>query len=836
MKKAEAVRRLLSRQVRSLAVSQLEFWSRFTRPAATAEPFCVWAVVLWLPTLIYRTLIEMILKRGRVLLELGDTMRLLFCLLLGLQVLLSGCGESQEEAGVPATQASGTAPLDEQPKAANELKAAAVVAAKQPDETVAPDETTQPTEESQDAAVAAIKNLGGKVTFDDMLPGKPIVGVALFNAKVIDADLVHLDGMTSLRTLNLSGTTQVTNAGLIHLKGLTSLQSLYLGATKVTDAGLEHLKRLTSLKTLGLAKTEVTGDGLIYLKEMTGLQKLYLHGTQISDSELIHLKGMTNLTSLSLGTTKTTNAGLEHLKGLTNLQELNLFGTRVSDVGLMHLKGLTSLQKLELKATSVTMAGMKELQSALPTCDIYPLPRDTKDAGQIAAHKANELKAIEEAEQTSRTLTNGDFSKSFEGWTIEGEDGAIRLFDRGDKRTVTTSGNRREANTSRLYQCFKVPDDAVRLIFKLHGGRDLSKMYVSLRHNTDLHGCVTANYSTIPREKHFPLTALRGEVVTLEVVDESTDHWGYIGVEDFRIVDESETVDVQLQLEALRKLGARFQRYGNGDVFAVSIHSRSLTNSGMEHLKALTHLRSLDLRGPGITDAGLENIAGLKHLTTLTMSDSHVTDAGLVYIRGLIDLTELRIQSVDVTNAGMVHLKGLKYLRVLHLRNIDVTVAGMLHLKGLKYLSELHIQSIDVTDADLEHLVGLSNLIQLSMHDIGITDAGLERLKKMTHLFRLQLTGINITGVGLKHLRELEQLRSLWLYRTGLTDTDLESLKTFNKLMGLHIDYNGSVTDAGLAHIKGLTNLVSLTLRGTKVTVAGVKDLQSALPKCKISK
>jgi hypothetical protein len=114
MKKAEAVRRLLSRQVRSLAVSQLEFWSRFTRPAATAEPFCVWAVVLWLPTLIYRTLIEMILKRGSVLLELGDTMRLLFCLLLGLQVLLSGCGESKEAAVAPVKKSSENAAFDEQ--------------------------------------------------------------------------------------------------------------------------------------------------------------------------------------------------------------------------------------------------------------------------------------------------------------------------------------------------------------------------------------------------------------------------------------------------------------------------------------------------------------------------------------------------------------------------------------------------------------------------------------------------------------------------------------------------------------------------------------------------
>ena len=40
----------------------------------------------------------------------------------------------------------------------------------------------------------------------------------------------------------------------------------------------------------------------------------------------------------------------------------------------------------------------------------------------------------------------------------------------------------------------------------------------------------------------------------------------------------------------------------------------------------------------------------------------------------------------------------------------------------------------------------------------------------------------------------------------------------------------------GLVHLKGLTNLQELSLYYTKVTDAGVADLQKALPNCKISK
>jgi hypothetical protein len=42
------------------------------------------------------------------------------------------------------------------------------------------------------------------------------------------------------------------------------------------------------------------------------------------------------------------------------------------------------------------------------------------------------------------------------------------------------------------------------------------------------------------------------------------------------------------------------------------------------------------------------------------------------------------------------------------------------------------------------------------------------------------------------------------------------------------------ITDAGLKEVAKLKNLDTLDLRLTKVTKAGVAELQKALPKCKI--
>ena len=68
-----------------------------------------------------------------------------------------------------------------------------------------------------------------------------------------------------------------------------------------------------------------------------------------------------------------------------------------------------------------------------------------------------------------------------------------------------------------------------------------------------------------------------------------------------------------------------------------------------------------------------------------------------------------------------------------------------------------------------------------------------------------------VTDAGLAHLTGLTALRVLWIRDTP-------------------------VTDAGLAHLSGLTALQRLALSDTQVTDGGVAELQKALPNCEISR
>ncbi len=168
----------------------------------------------------------MVLRQVRSLSQFGDTMRILPFLLLVGSVLLVGCDKLQAVEHSP------------------DVDDAAAAIEKQ----------------KQDAAVAAIRKLGGTVTFDEKNPAKPLVAVDLSLLPGIDAGLAHLKGLTSLQDLYLPP--NMTDAGLEHLKGLTSLETLGLGRPNVTDAGLEHLKGLTSLRTLYLDAAKVTDGGM----------------------------------------------------------------------------------------------------------------------------------------------------------------------------------------------------------------------------------------------------------------------------------------------------------------------------------------------------------------------------------------------------------------------------------------------------------------------------------------------------------------------------------------------------------------------------------------------
>lgn len=87
-----------------------------------------------------------------------------------------------------------------------------------------------------------------------------------------------------------------------------------------------------------------------------------------------------------------------------------------------------------------------------------------------------------------------------------------------------------------------------------------------------------------------------------------------------------------------------------------------------------------------------------------------------------------------------------------------------------------------------------------------------------------------VTDATLKNtLSQLPRLVSLDLRQTKVTDAGLESLTGLTKLQSLNL-YGTEITDAGLKHLAKIKSLKNVYLWQSKATEAGVKQLVAAIP------
>ena len=165
-------------------------------------------------------------------------------------------------------------------------------------------------------------------------------------------------------------------------------------------------------------------------------------------------------------------------------------------------------------------------------------------------------------------------------------------------------------------------------------------------------------------------------------------------------------------------------------------------------------------------------------------------------------------------------------------------------------LTSVNLNGRAVTDADLPQFHGLAHLIEFALNGAPVTDAGVawlhgfartqapgpleharDRHRPAIGQHALQARAAlsrwcaPITDAGLKHLAGLSNLTYLDLINTPVTDAAFVELAHLPKLTTLFLDRT-SVTDLGLAQIRGVSHLRELSLCRLPISDTGLANVR----------
>ncbi len=105
------------------------------------------------------------------------------------------------------------------------------------------------------------------------------------------------------------------------------------------------------------------------------------------------------------------------------------------------------------------------------------------------------------------------------------------------------------------------------------------------------------------------------------------------------------------------------------------------------------------------------------------------------------------------------------------------------------------------------------------------TNKNLEQVRSLDRIRSLTIANTSIDDKGLGLLATAERLEELHISSQLMTDTSMSVFCELPRLRSLFLDDVPNVTDAGIANIKKLNNLIELLLRGTQLSNEGLDSI-----------
>ncbi|MGD9720794.1 MAG: leucine-rich repeat domain-containing protein [Pirellulales bacterium] len=244
-----------------------------------------------------------------------------------------------------------------------------------------------------------------------------------------------------------------------------------------------------------------------------------------------------------------------------------------------------------------------------------------------------------------------------------------------------------------------------------------------------------------------------------------------------------------------------------------------------------------------------------QHVVTVMVSEYRPGARFLSHIDDLPELTNLQVVHAHTNDDDLRAIGRLRKLQFLLVTSLDrggFTDAGVAHLAQLKQLENLTIGSPGLYSAGAPGMTGkglrvlatLPKLRSLRVVGMGLTDEGIASLAQIKQLEYLSVSVDRMTERGYAPLGKLTRLKSLELDKSFLTsgelpadadDAGIEQLARLKNLRSLRLT-NFNLTDAGLAKLSALENLIELDIVHPEpaYTEEGVAYLQDRLPRLSV--
>jgi Leucine-rich repeat (LRR) protein len=358
---------------------------------------------------------------------------------------------------------------------------------------------------------------------------------------------------------------------------------------------------------------------------------------------------------------------------------------------------------------------------------------------------------------------------------------------------------------------------------------------------------------------HFVVLKANDQVAPVKDIDE--------GLEELKDFNNLGKLGVRVTDASLRKLREKKLLHALGrargvggsraasdsEVVELDLNNTQVTDSGLKELNQFTSLASLDLRDTKVTGVGLRELNQSK-LSKLVLGGRQFPEAGLKELSQLAYLTDLELDNIQMSEAGIGELKALRQLIRLSIHDSLMTDDRLKAVGELESLTELNLCRASVTDVGARELKNLKHLAVLDISGTDITDAGLIELAGLKNIMALKLgrvphqtfmptPGLDIMTLGSSGKQLVVQHDGYSTFMNNattsnfkddkITNAGLKALKELKSLTSLSL-CSGRVTNDGLKELKELKNLTRLELHPW-ATPEAIKELQAALPKCKIS-